>query len=69
MGLTSYTIFVVIPSVAGNLLDRANILPCYYYDQPWKYQADLYGGVDRGRYSSQAGSVSEHYFNFAALFN
>lgn len=52
-----YVIFVGIPSVIGNIVDRIltrynpnHYKTCHYYDQPWEYWADKLGGVDRKKY-------------------
>ena len=63
MGPFRYLQSVAIPSIMGNLLDRADLLPCYYYDQPWEYQADVYGGVNRGNYASWADRTGKVYFS------
>ena len=52
IGVWDYTKYVAIPSVICSFLNEGNKLPVYYYDLPWEYIADFYGGVDRGNYSS-----------------
>ena len=52
IGVLDYTKYVAIPSVICSFLNEGNNLPVSYYDLPWEYIADYYGGVDRGNYSS-----------------
>ena len=61
MGTMGYVVCVAIPSVSCNLLDRMNLLPYDYYSSPWEYEADKYGGVNRGNYTSWANSVENIY--------
>ena len=67
MGLVNYTMQVAIPSVTCNLLDRQGLLPYDYYSSPWEYQADMYGGVNRGNYTSWAASASTTYTILGAI--
>ena len=64
-GVVSYTCTIAIPSVACNLLDRADLLPWTYYSSPWEYEADQLGGVTRTNYASWASDVSSGYSHFS----
>ncbi len=48
LGFWGFTFQVAIPSVKGYLLSTMDKLPINYYSQPWEYEADKLGGVDRG---------------------
>ena len=61
IGITCYTSQVVIPSLIGAGMQNLGILPVYYYDQPWEFIADQYGGVDRGNYASVAPFLADFY--------
>jgi RHS repeat-associated protein len=61
LGILKYSIYVAVPSVTCNLLTRAGKLPYGYYNSPWEYQADVYGGVNGRNYLPWANTVSEMY--------
>lgn len=60
-GILGYTAFVAIPSIIGYSQDKNGTLGCYYYDQPWERQADLYGGVTRSRHSATSAAYAAAY--------
>ena len=64
MGRVDYTRYIAIPSLIGNLIDRAGMLPGDYYSYPWEYQADQYGGVTGRVYEPWAESTCETYFSY-----
>lgn len=66
-GIVKYTIFVAVPSIAGNLIDRAGLLPIDYYAQPWEHQANIYGSAFAGRVS-EARKYSEWYNFYAQIY-
>ena len=46
IGLADYIRQVAIPSLCGYLLNETSLLPPgLYYNLPWEYTADVYGGV------------------------
>ena len=47
-GYLAYTFEVAIPSFTGSILYKMGRLPFNYYSQPWEYEADQLGGVNRG---------------------
>lgn len=45
IGLADYIRQVAIPSLCGYLLNETLLPPGLYYNLPWEYTADVYGGV------------------------
>lgn len=60
-GILGFTAFVAIPSVIGYHKDKNGTLGCYYYDQPWERQADIYGGVTRTKHSPSSAADAAEY--------
>ena len=67
MGILGYAVCVAVPSISCNLLDRMNLLQYDYYSSPWEYDADMYGGVNRGNYESWADVVNKIYKSFVNI--
>ncbi len=61
MGTINYNRFIFVPSVIFHHLDIPEKLGFDYYSTPWEYQAELYGGVERGTYESWAEKVNIFY--------
>ena len=59
-GAVKYTMFVVIPSVSGFILNQMGKLPVDYYALPWEHQANVYGGAFVGR-DEEARPLSDMY--------
>ena len=68
MGIVKFSVYVAIPSLTYNVLDRMNMSPYNdYYEAPWEHDADLHGGVVRSpdpNVISQRTAQSEFYFNY-----
>ena len=67
MGPLVYATCVAAPSVNCNLLDRIGWLKYDYYSFPWDYEADKYGGVNRGNYESWADIAMNIYKTFTDI--
>lgn len=68
LGWKSFIRWCAIPSVVGNLADRAGLMgPDFYFNQPWEYNADELGGVTSrsGTYQPWADGAAEIYFTMA----
>lgn len=64
LGFVKYNIFIVQPSVMGATMDYFGWLDCYYYDLPWEFVADVYGGVKRPGGEHIALDLALWYWNF-----
>lgn len=67
MGPLVYATCVAAPSVNCNLLDRIGWLKYDYYSSPWEYEADKYGGVNRGNYASWTDIVVNIYKSLTGI--
>ena len=59
IGALDYFSYTAIPSITGNLLDRAELIPDkMYYNFPWEHIADMYGNISRSEHMPGAGAVA-----------
>ena len=67
LGISGYTIYIVIPSVIGYGIEAADLMPKdTYFSLPWEYKADEYGGAAH-KYQSWAKPLSDAYWLFAQI--